>query len=358
MIDPTNWGFEHENRAIRDNFLRALEFRNPDWIPCSIGFFPAVWDKYREKLADIVNKHPFIFGPPRIRSYDNLIPVEHRPNTYWRDNWGCRWYSSQGGYEGQVMEHPLADWKALASYHPPDPNRYTERGRRHWWGERNGCNWARKNGVVAGGNAERLFDRMYALRGFDQLMRDFAANDPHLPQLIQMLQTHEMRIIKRFAAFQPDIIYFHTDIGTQDRLMISPKQFRKFIKPMFMTLFQACRKAGMHVYLSSDGYLLDIVDDLIECGVSVHDPQFRANGLEGIAKQYKGKMCIDLDLDRQAFPFASPDQLRTMIKDSVEMLGSPAGGLMMKAEISDVNVPLENIEAICLAFEEFCIMKR
>ncbi len=34
-----------------------------------------------------------------------------------------------------------------------------------------------------------------------------------------------------------------------------------------------------------------------------------------------------------------------MIRDSVDQLNSPAGGLLMKAEISDVNVPLEKIEA-------------
>jgi hypothetical protein len=347
-----------ENRSLRDNFLRAVEFRNPDWIPCSIGFFPAVWDKYREKLAEITDRYPFLFGPHRNRKYDNLIPLEHRPNTHWQDRWGCEWYSSQGGYEGQVIGHPLADWKAFDSYRPPDPNKYTERGIRHWYSEKMGIKWAKRNGVVSHGNAERLFDRLYALRGFDNLMADFARNEPNLPRLIQMLQDHEMKIINRFKPLKPDMIYFHTDIGTQDRLMISPRQFRKYIKPMFMTLFQACRKEGMHVYLSSDGYLLDIVDDLIECGVSVHDPQFRANTLEGITKHYKGKLCIDLDLDRQAFPFESPEGLKKMIRDSVEQLNSPTGGLMMKAEISDVNVPLENIEAICQAYEEYCFPKQ
>ena len=304
VINPQSRIIKHENRAVRDNFFRAVEFRNSDWIPCSIEFFPAVWDKYREKLAEITDRYPFLFKPHRYRNYDNLIPFEQRPNTYWRDRWGCLWYSAQGGYEGPIAEHTLADWKKFEFYHPPNPNKYTERGMRHWWGEKRHTQWAKKNNLVASGNAKRLFDRLYTLRGFDNLMGDFGKNNPNLPRLIQMLQDHEMRIINRYQTFKPDIIYFHTDIGTQDRLMISPRQFRKHIKPMFMTLFQACRKAGIHVYLSSDGYLLDIVDDVIECGVSIHDPQFRANSLERIRTKYKGRLCVDLDLDRQAFPFA------------------------------------------------------
>ena len=151
------------------------------------------------------------------------------------------------------------------------------------------------------------------------------------------------------------MVHFHADIGMQDCLMISPAKFRQYIKPMYAALFQPLRAAGIHVYLSSDGHLLELVDDLIECGVSVHDPQLRANTLEGIAQYYKGKLCIDLDLDRQSFPLSSPAQLKQQVKDSVDALNSPEGGLMMKAEISDPNTPLENIEAICEAYEEYYI---
>ena len=116
-----------------------------------------------------------------------------------------------------------------------------------------------------------------------------------------------------------------------------------------------CRNAGAHVSLSSDGRLLEVVDDLIECGVSMHDPQLRANTLEGIEKFYKGKICINLDLDRQMFPFCSPDDIKEQVKEAVEKLGLPEGGLMMSADVRDKNIPLENIEALCEAGEEYCL---
>jgi uroporphyrinogen decarboxylase len=141
-------------------------------------------------------------------------------------------------------------------------------------------------------------------------------------------------------------------------LMISPRAFRKYIKPMYAAIFAPCKEAGVPVYLSSDGYLLDIIDDLVEVGVTTHDPQQRANTIEGIQKHYKGKMCIDLDLDRQGFPFMTPLHITGMIKNAVETLNSPEGGFMMKAEIGDPNTPLENIEAICDAFESYCFPRR
>ena len=58
------------------------------------------------------------------------------------------------------------------------------------------------------------------------------------------------------------------------------------------------KAAGVQGHLSSDGRMLEIVDDLVEIGVAMHDPQLRANTLDGIEKHYKGRMCIKLDLGK------------------------------------------------------------
>jgi hypothetical protein len=92
----------------------------------------------------------------------------------------------------------------------------------------------------------------------------------------------------------------------------------------------------------------------VECGVNKHDPQFRANTLEGIERAYKGKMCIHLDLDRQMFAFCKPQDIRDQVREAVERLNSPEGGLMLLGQVYDDNTPLENIEALIAAMEESC----
>jgi uroporphyrinogen decarboxylase len=186
-------------------------------------------------------------------------------------------------------------------------------------------------------------------------MMDFATDDPHLPRLVDLLTEYELSLIDRWLDMGVDFVGFHTDIGTQNALMISPAKFRQYIKPMFMTLFQRCRQAGAHVALSSDGHLLEVVDDLIECGVSMHDPQLRANTLEGIVKHYKGRICVTVDLDRQSFPFATATELRDQVARVVDALYDPRGGLMLSAGVWGADVPLENIDALCAAMEEFCL---
>jgi len=340
----------------RENYLRAIEFRYPEWIPCSVGFAPLVWKIHRNNLERILLDHPKLFPGHKEGSacfYDEM-PVVYREGEYFRDNWGCLWHNIQEGLEGQVVEHPLADWKALETYKTPDFMFQSERGERNWDHIEKWIQDQKKQGHLVGGDGERLFDRLYFLRGFENLMVDIATDDPRLPKLIALLEDYEMRLINKWLTIGVDVMYFHTDIGAQTALMISPAKFRKYIKPMFYRLFQTCRKAGAHVYLSSDGCLLEIVDDLIECGVSVHDPQIRANTLEGIARAYKGKMCANVDLDRQGFPFMTPAQIREQVRQVIDIMASPEGGLMLSGSVWGGDVPLENINALCQALEDYC----
>ncbi len=340
----------------RENWLRAVEFRHPEWIPCRVVFSPLTWKVLRENLEDLLLDHPRLFPDfERGRIEFDRMPVVYRQGEYYTDNWGCTWYNIQEGFEGQVVGHPLENWDALETYQTPDPYTHDERGDRDWEKIEKDIQVQKYRGDLTWGNAERLFDRLYFLRGYTNLMMDFAEEPPQLSRLIDMLEVYEFKVVNRWLEIGVDVISFHTDFATQMGTMISPAKFRKYIKPMFMRLFQHIRAAGVHVMLSSDGRVLEVVDDLIECGVSVHDPQLRANTLEGIMREYKGRLCADVDLDRQGFPFMTPGQIRDQIRQVVEVMGAPEGGLMLLAAIYDNDVPLANIAAICDGMEDYCL---
>jgi uroporphyrinogen decarboxylase len=340
----------------RENWLRTVEFRCPDWIPCSVSLAPLAWHTHRERLEDVVLSHPRLFPGFGAGSVDfDAFGNVYRQGERFTDNWQCVWHNEVGGLEGQVVEHPLADWDALEGYSPPDPITQSERGGRDWPAARMHMQAAKDAGHLVMGDGERLFDRLYFLRGFDNLMMDIATDDPRLTRLVDMLLDYETRLITPALEFGVDAVAFHTDIGAQRSLMISPEKFRKHIKPLFAQLFGLCRAAGAHVYLSSDGCVLPIVDDLIECGVSVHDPQYRANGLDGIERAYKGKLCANVDLDRQMFAFCTPQEITEHVRGVVSRMYLPDGGLMVSGSVWDANTPLENIEALCSAIEECCL---
>jgi hypothetical protein len=87
--------------------------------------------------------------------------------------------------------------------------------------------------------------------------------------------------------------------------------------------------------------------------VDVLNLQDLVNGLDWIKANVKGKMCIDLDVDRQGVTFCgTPKQVDDLILREVSTLGDRAGGLMMIYGLYP-GVPLENAHALMDAMERY-----
>ena len=44
---------------------------------------------------------------------------------------------------------------------------------------------------------------------------------------------------------------------------------------------------------------MDVADQIIAIGPDIFNPQDVCNGVDNLAEAFKGRMCIDLDFDRQ-----------------------------------------------------------
>jgi uroporphyrinogen decarboxylase len=312
---------------IEDRY-KAINFECPETIPVNVSFLPAAWMKYREALDEIVARHPSLFGAQNEdRDYDAVggtyVAGEHI------DAWGCVWSNVKSGMEAIVTGHPVPTREAVHTLQPPKVNIGFPHG--------------------------FMFLRLTDLRGFEEAMIDFAEEPPELQQLIDIVLQYNLRqaALRMEALPGPgQILYFGDDLGMQTSLPMHPKKWRKYLKPCYQQVYQPFVEAGHYVYMHTDGHILEIIPDLIEVGVKVINPQFRANGLEGLARVCKGKVCVDLDLDRQLFPFATPQEIDTHIREAVETLGSREGGLWLRAELN-YEVPLENIEAVLTALEKY-----
>ena len=344
------------------NYLKTVFFDHPEWTPCSVNFLPATWIHHREGLEEVVLRHPRIFPGHRKGSVDFSVPKMWHPlyelgrHT---DCWGIVWNNIARGFDSQVDVSPLSDWAAFAEWkkHLPDPLRDAAFGPRPPWDEvRRGMEDAKRRGDVAGGGGLQhgfFFMRLYYLRGFENLMIDFATDDARLHELIAILQAYGVAVTQKYLECGAEMMYFGEDLGMQTALPVSPAMWRRYVKPTYEALFGPCRDRGVPVYLHSDGHILEIIPDLIETGVRVLNPQIGANGLAGLKAVARGKVAISLDLDRQLFPFMTPAQIEDHVAEAFEALYLPEGGLMLGAECGPC-VPLANIDALCTAMERLC----
>jgi len=312
-----------------DDRMKSMKFEHPEHIPVGIHFLPATWMKYRDALDALVRRHPVIFGeqPREQRDYDAIADPKYARGRH-VDAWGCVWENIVPGAASMVKGHPVPTREAVRTLKPP----------------------AEDMGLPHG----FMYLRVCDLRGFEEMMIDFAEEPPELQQLIDVVLAYNVRQVARLLAERagraPEILTFGDDLGMQTSLPMSPATWRTYLKPCFARLYGMVREAGHYVYMHSDGHFWEVIPDLVECGVNVINPQFRANGLEALARVCRGKVCVDLDLDRQMLPFCAPADIDAHVRESIEALALPEGGLWLKGECGP-DVPLANIEALCEALE-------
>ncbi|MBC8233122.1 hypothetical protein H8E77_26550 [bacterium] len=333
----------------RERILAAIEFTGPDRCPIHHYIFPgAIW-RHGQALLDIAEKYPDDFGNANIQA--NTRPLEAGQDTQdiieWRDGWGTVWRRLRSYTSGEVLRPAIPDWDAWRNYEfPPHP------GDDHYENFAAQVKQRHPQEFVMGSGGG-FFQHMQHLRGPSNYFEDLAEDNEGVHELADRMVEYNLYSIHRYIKAGVDCISFGDDWGAQDRLLIHPDMWRCFFKPRYARMFAAARDAGVHVWFHTDGWILEIIDDLIEIGVTVLNPQHACMGTQRVGEIAGGRVCIRTDIDRQwVIPYGTPEEVVAAVKEAIAAFGCFNGGVLLHGEIGP-DVPLENIEALYSAFYEY-----
>ena len=334
----------------RERILAAVEFKGPDRCPIHHYIFPgAIW-RYGQKLLDLCDKYPDDFGNENIKANTRpeLAEDEDIEDVIeWQDGWGTVWRRLRGYTSGEVLRPAIPDWDAWRTYEfPPLPpethyESFAKQAKaRH-----------PKEFVVASGGG--FFQHMQHLRGPASYFEDLAEDNEGVHELADRMVEYNVHSIERYVKAGADCIAWGDDWGAQHSLLIHPEMWRRFFKPRYKRMFEAARDGGAHVWFHTDGWILEIIEDLIKIGVTVLNPQHPCMGTQRVAEIAGGRVCIRTDIDRQwVIPYGTPEDVVAAVKEAIAAYGRFNGGVMLHGEIGQ-EVPFENIEALYSAFYEY-----
>jgi len=332
----------------RQRVQKAITFDNPDRVPLSHAILPAAQLKYGDALDEILAAVHEDFGWETMNDLKREdFPAQYRAGANY-DDFGTLWRVEMEGICGIPVEFPLADWSAYERYSwpefgagPPKARLYSG----HVAGK-GGDHYARGGWIT-------FFEQMQQLRGMENLFVDLVQPSRELHRLIDDLLQFNLKWLDRWLAFDYDGLHFADDWGAQDALMVAPQLWRDLFRPVYRTMFDKVKAAGVDVHFHSDGQIVEIIPDLLALGVDVLNCQATVVGLSVLKKEFAGNVCFRTDLDRQRImPFGTPDDVRTHVFDLFDHLGTAHGGLIACGEIGP-DIPLENIKAMYGAFADY-----
>ncbi len=143
-----------------------------------------------------------------------------------------------------------------------------------------------------------------------------------------------------------DLITLSDDWGSNNNMLFSPRMWRKMIKPYAARVVQHVRSRGAHVNLHSDGYILNIMDDLIEMGYSSMHPVQESAGMDPrkIKDQYGDKMVIygSLDVIEGLFQLEG-DALEQYITERFGIYAPGGGFIFNTGHFVPADIPVERL---------------
>ena len=330
----------------RERYVRALTFDSPDRVPIMHHQVKGAFRAHGSKLEALYERYPSdVLLSPVSRG---IFTFRDRPRGAWMngavsyDDWGCGWLWNTPDHMGIAVESPLRDWDALETYKAPDPmvgqegvdhmvDVVKQDGHRHFV-------------FVDGGE---IFQRMFFLRGFENLLVDLLEDRPEVYVLRDTVAAFVQSRVERWLDTGcVDCVMLRDDWGTQAALMVRPEIWRRVFKPAYKRIIDLIHDGGAYGSFHSDGVIREILPDLVEMGWDEVNPQVSCMDLEELGTLLAGKVCVRADIDRQQIlPGGTPDEVAGLIRRLFDAFGRRKGGYVGWGEMN-ADVPLENGRAM------------
>ncbi len=376
----------------RERVLAVLNHQVPDRVPIVIGVSNATGIKMTpyqglKKILNIDAPDAYLYDWPELgsakideatlqRLHGDVRGVLDRfpaavyernrtrePHSPCIDDWGGGQIEIEPGiwYPGY---HPLADATTIAELdnYPgwpdmDDPTRFA-----HVAQEAQALADENQYAIMATPWLMFPFERAFAMQGMDKFLMNMAIYPDFAEALLRKNLELCQRLIGNFLTAigdNIDMIKIGDDLGTQERLMISPSMYRKLLKPIHAELIAHIKQfTDAKIFFHTDGDVFDLIEDFIEIGVDVLNPIQTSAGkmanLQALKERYGKDLVFCGAVDTQdVLPHGTPEEVRQEMKRVIHALGKDGGYMVASVHTIMHEVPPENILAMVDAVEEF-----
>jgi uroporphyrinogen decarboxylase len=198
-------------------------------------------------------------------------------------------------------------------------------------------------------------ERLWSLRGFEEIFMDFYLNRSFAEELLDRLMENCLQavdvLIERFGD-KIDAIGMTEDTGSERSLLMDPNMWRELIKPRLRKIYSRIKNAEKSTYLHSCGHIEPIVPDLIEIGVDILQPiQPESNDIFTLKREFGRDICFAGGISTQkTLPFGSPKDVMDEVNRCLDVMAKGGGYIMAPAKPILPGVPIENAVALINRF--------
>ena len=356
----------------RERTLMALDFEEPDRVPldfwASAGFKQKLKGRLDVSIDALLDSHDvdlrYIEGPDYIGP-----PLRQFPDGTDEDIWGVLRKTvnveAGGGVETykEVAFSPLASAVTIEEIqdydHWPSPDWFD------YSGIESQCEAIRDQGravVFMGDRLNRISQlkpAMY-LRSIESIFMDMSLNPEMVKALFTRIREFYYGYAERIfdaANGKLDIVLTGDDFGSQKAPLISPAMWVEFVGEGFARFIDIAKSFDLRVIHHTCGSVRPIIPLMIERGLDVLQslqPEAEDMVHRELKDEFGDRLAFHGGISiQQTMPFGSPEDVRNEVKDRIEAMATGGGYILCTAHNIQADTPIENLDALLQAYEDY-----
>ena len=187
------------------------------------------------------------------------------------------------------------------------------------------------------------------MRGMENILLGVALNRKFVEELLQGITDYILEMMRiLFERFSFDCIALSDDYGSQKAMLMSPDDWRKFIRPRLKQIYSYAKEHGRMVFHHSCGNIYPIIGNMIDIGLDIlHPIQPEAMDVLKLKKDFGLDLTFCGGIPTQdLLPNGTPQQVRDEVKKLKEKMGAGGGYILEPGITLQADVPLENLTAM------------
>ncbi|MDA0335887.1 MAG: hypothetical protein O2782_12030, partial [bacterium] len=339
----------------RQRFLAFAGFQGVDRVPRHASYTPHMLAKMTQHLGRSPLVHfdmdtgigaglqpPPGFAPPDHSVYH--VGRKHGADGFTIDGNGCG-HIDHGFYHFTEYISPLASAAGIEEL-----EQYPIASRAGWLDTamRQSVEQAQAAGRYTQIFVGHMYENAWQVRGYVPFLEDLLLRRDWAETVLDKFCDNNLLVAEAAGRAGFDCIGTGDDVANQQALMFQPELWRQVMKPRWARVIAAARahKPDIHVWYHSDGNIWDILDDLVEIGITILNPvQPECMDLLAIRRRFGKRLAFDGCVGTQTtFPFGSAQDMRSRVQELAQSLHGTDGGLMLgPTHVLEPEVPAENV---------------
>jgi uroporphyrinogen decarboxylase len=179
------------------------------------------------------------------------------------------------------------------------------------------------------------------------------------PDLVERLNTRLGNlVVSMFEYFADsdavDVLWYSDDIAYTDGLIVSPQVLERYFFPWLRKIGNLAKSHGKPLIYHTDGLILNILPEIIDCGIdALHPIEPKAMSLGEVKRLYGDRISLIGNVDVDLLARGTPAEVREVVRHNIELAGGNGGYIVGSGNSIPEYVDFNNYLAMLQATREF-----